>query len=241
MFFHVLTTMKKTLHYFSTIAITSALLTTFSAHAGLIFTIENPGVQASTVPGVTTETFDGFSLGAFSGASAVGTFSTGGSVVAPNAFGGSFATRYYTIGGASGHTSSTLTLPAPEHYFGMWWPAGDSQNQISFFNGANLLASFNVGSILSLALSPAYFGNPNNGQDSREPFVYLDFTTTGSDAITSIQFNNSLTTGFEMDNFSILSQSITPPGNSLPDGGASLLLLSGAAAALLSLRRKFNG
>jgi hypothetical protein len=179
-------------------------------------------------------------VGAFSGASAIGTFSTGGTVVAANAFGGAFGTHYYAVGAQSGQTSATLTLTGPEHYFGMWWSAGDAQNQLSFYDGGTLLGSFNVANLLALNLSPGYFGNPNNGQDTGEPFVYLDFTTTGSDAITKVVFNNSLATGFEMDNLSVLSQSITPPGNQIPDGGSTLCLLSGVAVALVSLRRRAN-
>jgi hypothetical protein len=235
--------MKNNPIHLSALALAGAIATTVSAHAGLIFSIEAPGVQASTVPGVTTEDFNSQPLGSFSGATAVGTLSSGGAIVAPNAYGGSFASDYYAVGTQSGQTQSTLTLTSPQHYFGMWWPAGDAQNILKFYDGATLLNSYNVASLLALSLSPAYFGNPSNpGQDLGEPFVYLDFTTTGTSGITSVEFDNVPgTTGFEMDNFSITDQQIIPPGTQVPDSGSTLLMLCGAAVMLTSVRaaRKF--
>jgi hypothetical protein len=219
-----------------------AFLFVSSASAGVVFTIENAKVQASTVAGVITEDFNSFPLGPLSGSilSGAGTLTPGGSVTAPDAFGGSFASKYYAVGVQSGHTEATLSFGSPQTYFGMWWPAGDLQNHLEIYDGASLLGSYRVGDI-SAGLPGSYFGNPNNGLDANEPFVYLDFTVTGSSHITSVRFlNDSTGSGFEMDNFSIFDKPITPPGhNPMPDGGSTCFMLGGAAL-LLSLLRKRN-
>lgn len=217
-------------------------LTASSADAGVVFTIENPTVQASTVAGVTTETFDSFAVGAFSGSilGGVGTLTPGGAIAAPDAYGGANASRYYAVGVQSGQLASTLTLNSPQHYFGMWWAAGDWENHLEIYDEVTLLGSYRVADIIPF-LSSAYFGNPNSNPNNKinEPFVYLDFTATGSSHITSVRFlNEERTSGFEMDNFSILDRPIDPPGyDPVPDGGSASLML-GAATMLLSLLRK---
>jgi hypothetical protein len=214
------------------------------AHAGLTFTIEDPGVQASPVPGVIVETFDSGSPGAFSGSIAVGSLSVGGAKVSPDAFGGSLGSQYYAVGAQSGATEATLALSSPQHYFGMWWAAGDMGNRLEFYNGSSLLAAYAVGDIIPL-LSAGYFGNPNNGLNALEPYVYLDFTTTGSDEISSVKFINSGGSGYEMDNFSVTDAIITPPGTppgrALPDGGSTFALLGSAVALGVAFRRQIRG
>ncbi len=173
--------------------------------------------------------------------SPVGTFN-GGAVVSGSysggAFGGAYGSDYYAVGVQSGTVQGTLTFAKPEYYFGMWWPAGDAGNELEFYDGSTLLASYRVGDIIP-SLSSAYFGNPNNGLDAAEPFVYLDFTATGSDQFTKVVFNNdTVYSGFEMDNMSVYGQPITPPGNPVPDPASTLALLGFAVTALAGVRRK---
>jgi hypothetical protein len=226
----------------------SGLAAAVPTYAGLVFSIENAGVQASTVPGVVTEDFNSAPVGAFSGSvlGGLGSLTSGGAIVAPDAYGGSApppitGSDYYAVGVQSGQTAATLTLSTAQHYFGLEWLAGDAANVLTFYNGATVIGTYHVGDIIP-SLGPAYFGNPNNGADSSEPFVYLDFTTTGSDAITSVQFNNNLQSGFEMDNMSVLAQEITPPGNPVvPEPSTcisgALLLLPFGASTLRILRK----
>ena len=222
------------------------LVAAVPSHAGLVFSIEGPGVQASTVSGVTTEDFNSQGTGPLAGSIAVGTLSVGGSIVAPNAFGGSAppaaGSDYYAVGVQSGQNQATLTLSSPQNYFGMYWPAGDTQNKLSLYNGATLLGAYSVFDIIATALSSGYYGNPNNGLDSGEPFVYLNFTTTGTDFITSIVFQNNQNSGFEMDNFSIATGNITPPGTVVPEPttmiAGALLLLPFGVSTLRMLRKK---
>jgi hypothetical protein len=245
---------NKLLYTCSPVIALAIIVITPPAHAGLTFTYENPGVQSTTVAGVTTETFDARPLGALSGSilGGAGSLSSGGAVVPPTSSGGAYGgagtgtpasiTRFYAVGAQSGNAGPvTLTFPSPEKYFGMFWMAGDPNNTLSFYNGASLLGSYTVATILA-GLPAAYSGNPNNGLDASEKFVYLDFTATGTDSITSVIFGNGGSTGsgFEMDNFSVTPEPITPPGNSVPDSGSSLLMLGAAFGMILSVRRGFK-
>lgn len=204
-------------------------------HAGFVFSIEGPGVQATSVSPVVTETFDSKPLGALSGSilGGAGTLSAGGDVEAGGGpYGGAGGSQFYAVGAQSGNAGPvTLTLTTPQKYFGMWWPAGDAQNTLSFFDSAdNLLANYTVATILA-GLPAGYNGNPNNGANTGEKYAYLNFTATGTDSIKKVVFGNngSVGTGYEMDNFSITDQSITPPGTVVPEpstyiAGALLLL-----------------
>lgn len=227
------------------------------AHAALVFSYEAPGVQATTVAGVTTETFDSRPLGALSGnvLNNTATLSAGGAVVAGTANSGAFGgagtgapgseTQYYAVGVQSGSAAPvTLEFNTPQKYFGMWWPAGDAKNELSFYDGSNnLLGYYTVGTILA-SLPASYNGNPNNGLDAAEKFAYLNFTATGSDSIKKVVFANSgsLSSGFEMDNFSITTESITPPGTVVPEPSTyiagALLTLPFALKGLRRLRNR---
>lgn len=204
-----------------------------SANAQLAFTIENAGVQSTSVSGVLTENFDSLPIGSWAGGStSVGTFSGGGTVYAADQYGGANGSQFMRpVPGPI-----MLTLPSPQNYFGVWWSAGDPVNFLEFFDGVTSLGVYNVGSIIPY-LNSSYYGNPNAplGRNTREPYAYLNFTTTGSEHITSVKFSGG---NFEFDNVSITDRKITPPGNPIPDGGATLGLLAGGLAAVAALKRK---
>jgi hypothetical protein len=215
------------------------LFTGITSHAGLIFSIEGAGVQASTVPGITTETFDSGSPGAFSGSVAMGSLNAGGAKVAADSFGGAFDSQYYALGVQSGFTAATLSLTTPQNYLGIWWSAGDGRNRLEFYDGATLLGSYRVFDITPF-LGAAYYGNPNDGSNAGEPYVYLNFTTTGGNSITELRLlNDSTAGGFEIDNISVTTQRINPPGILIPtpDSGSTVALFAGAVALVCGLRR----
>ncbi len=203
------------------------------AQAAIIFSFENAGIQQTSVPGVLTENFN-------SGApsSAIGTY-TNANVIPANIFGGAGGTgNYLTLNSSS---TIVLNLNNPQKYFGLWWSAGDSNDLLSFYDGASFVASFTVGDIIPL-LSPAYYGNPNGGSPAvNEPFAYLNFTANGTTSITRVEFTQTGngSGGFESDNHSIFDRPIDPPGNpaNVPDTGFTLALFSLSLGAIGLARR----
>jgi len=118
------------------VAVLGLVAGTGAKAASLIVSVDAPGVQASTVPGVTTETFDSFSAGNYSSLStAVGTITSMDAgqfaIVPANVFGGAGGTgNFFTISGFSGSAApATLVLNTPQAYFGFWWSAADHFNQ----------------------------------------------------------------------------------------------------------------
>ncbi len=215
------------------------------ADAGLLVTLEDPGVQATTVSGAATETFDTFAPGKVASGtllSSIGTYSSdpyGLAIVPHDTYGGSFDTPYVSIGAQSESNTMTLTLNAPQAYFGFEWLAGDSNNVIQFYSGSNLLGTFDVGSLISFINArpdaQQYYGNPNDrGQDPGEPFAYVNVIGTEGTMFDRIVFSNSDSsgTGFETDNHSFLATVPdpipgTPVGPVVPE--PSTLTLAGIA------------
>jgi PEP-CTERM motif len=229
------------------------------ARAGLIVSVDNPGVQSSTVAGATTETFDGSSPGTYSSLNtAVGTVTSasGGkfAIVQADIFGGAGGSgNYFSVGAQSGSAApATLTLNGPQAYFGFWWSAGDFLNQVSFYSGNQLLGSFNTqfvfNALESLPNGSQYFDNPNNGGAPGQAFAYMNFIGTNGTTITSVVFENSGSTasGFESDNWSISPTAPNPIPGTIIVGGIStpepssltLAGIAGALGCLAYLRRR---
>lgn len=208
------------------------LVTGFSTlSASIIITAEAPGVQATTMPGTITENFNSLTpgaLGAF--VSPIGTYSSGAEIVAPNAYGGADQTNYIAVGAQSGTTSYTLTFDGLQSYFGLYWSAADANNVLEFFDGGTMVGDFTTATALG-PLSSAYLGNPNTGADPGEKFAFLNFNSTSpSTDFTSVEFLNSLGTGFESDNHTILAPT--------PEPSEYGFLLGGVALVGLLIRRR---
>ena len=186
-----------------------SLLAAHVAQAGIITTIEAPGVQTSSALDTTTETFNSVSTGYKNSQ----TFSLAGGLTATYS-GTQFVNQADEYGGAGGvgnylslqaTNSVTLTLSASQAYFGLWVSALDPYNQLQFYNGSQLLASYS-GADPRVALLPAsYLGNPNLaflGQDPAENFVFVNFYAQSSaDMFNKIVFSNLPgPTSFESDN-----------------------------------------
>jgi hypothetical protein len=226
---------------FRSVALSAVGLFLFGAQAAraeIVVGFEPPGIQSSSAINTTTIDFDSASTG-FHGSQS---FSLPGALTA-NYVGTQFVLPADQYGGAGGvgnylsvqaGTSVTLNLSAAQAYFGLWLSAADFANQVTFYNGNQLVGSF---SAASLTLLPAaYSGNPNSqflGDDPSEKFVFINFyAQTANDMFNQIVFTNLPGgTAFESDNhtFSTTLQAPTdvPEPCSLAIGGIGLLLLSG--------------
>ena len=204
----------------------ATLLFSVPLQAGLVLSVADAGVQATTVAGAITETFD---TGAPS--TILGTYANE-IVLAPSDFGGAFGTSYLGVF----DSVTTLELNSPQKYFGMWWSALDADNAISVFDGSALLGSY-VPSDLIPIISVDYFGNPNGPGNPSEVYAYVHFTATGSSSITRIEFSNGPNSFFESDNHSVTDQSIVPPGTSLVPEPGSVTLMGLSFAAVFGSRR----
>jgi hypothetical protein len=207
--------MKRNLNFLLACCLGGGLLLAQPLRANVMFTVENAGVQATTVPDTITETFNSVPMGSVSiYVSPIGTIS-GGAIVGANIYGGALGIgNFYGDGNQSGTASATLTFNSAQTFFGLWWSAMDSQNVLKFFDGATLVGTFTTADIVP-SLTSAYYGNPNGGGDSGEPFAYVDFTGTAGTQFTSVEFDNNTTTatGFEVDNLSILACNVPDAAN----------------------------
>lgn len=209
-------------HKFGTLLFGFALvLTSQSSQAAIVVTYaETPGTTTTTISGTQEFAFSsaastgsiyspGLTVGKQNNLSwpGVGTIDT---VYMQNAdqYGAATGTRVYpvqssSVGSPNNTPTTTLSLNTQNAYFGIWWSAGDANNQLQFFNGTSLVATFTTASLLS-ALPSTYKGNPTTqfkGQDSSEDFAFINFYGSSGTTWNSVKFSNVASTGFESDNW----------------------------------------
>jgi hypothetical protein len=194
--------------------------------------VEAPGVQQSSFSNIVTEDFDSLSIGPKPLInSVVGTYTAaapGGMIVAADAFGGAYQTQYLAVGNQSLPTTAiSLDLAGPSTYFGFYFGAMDALNVIEVFDGADLVTTITRAVIEPLlGGNPAYFGNPNTGQNTGEPYAYVNIVAT-SGTFDRLVFTNPSGTGLESDNHSV---QVVPEPSSLAIAGLGLLSVGGVAA-----------
>jgi len=196
-----------------------------------------PGEVATQINGATTETFDEVPLvgnqnNSNTLSSVIGTYvgnSTRIPIIAADQYGGANGSQYMYVGTRTGgdSTSVTLTLDHSADYFGFWWSAGDPANEIQVYSNSTLVATFTTASLTSFLSTPTvtalngtnyvsanYYGNPNagqfNGQDSAEPFAYVDLVANGFN-FNKLVLTNDASSGFENDNNSVYDGSLNIP------------------------------
>lgn len=199
----------------ATLAAVASLLAiaTSTSQAAVVFDVEAPGVQASTLPFSVVETFDTNLTppGSYTVInSPVGTYtaaSPGAIVLNADAYGGANQTRYIAVGAQSQQTSVELAFEIDESYFGFYWGALDSQNNLDVYHLGNLLLTINKTNLMPLLGNPAYFGNPNTGQNTSEPYFFLNIRGTDGTVFDKVVFRNLGTgTGFETDNHTLVPE-----------------------------------
>jgi hypothetical protein len=207
-----------------------------------VVTIEPPGVANQESPlvvngtaygaeGVHQETFDRFGQTSptiqnkifFANDSSLGSYSPSVTRSADQ-FGGAHETPYMTVNPSI--VASTLTLDQQERYFGLWWSAGDTHNELEFFKGGHLLFRFLTADVLAFIrshhLEAQYFGNPNprfRGQNNHEPYAFLNFFADPLNpnvTFDKIILTNNASTGFESDNHTIAAAYKSLTGEEVP-------------------------
>lgn len=221
--------------------VAGSVLGSQSAFAGVVASVEAPGVEASTQSNIITETFNTRSQGVFTTlSSTIGNYTAGANssiILPPDQYGGAVdendhPTQYVSVGsqahGPGG--SMTLKLNGPADYFGMWWSAIDNQNSLTIYNSSDPGTTYTFTSAQILPLlggNLAYYGNPQTGANSNEAYVYVNFNATPGTSFDTIVFTNSNATGFESDNHSI--RSVPEPSSLLMGGAASIIGLAAVA------------
>ena len=175
------------------------------------------GTVANFTP-ATTYAYSSGGAGATSASDAI-------QIVAPNDVGGartsptnSTRTNYFSVGAQSGQPTAKATLTQAGSqgmsYFGLWISALDAQNNLDFYNGSKLVATFNADAITnsgkltgtrnSTGAGTGHYGNPNNSNaNGNESYVFVNFYAANNAASkfdTVVFRNNGTGTGFESDN-----------------------------------------
>lgn len=211
-----------------------------SAFGAILFTTESAGVQQTTVPNTFTESFNvlpAAALGSYN--STIGQYGPGATISGPNAWGGANQTRYIAVGAQSNTNFYTLDFANDIAYFGLNWQAADARNELRFFNNGILIQAFNTSGAFS-ALSSAYNGNPNNGQNTGEKYAFFNFYATGGTVFDRVMFfNDGPSTGFETDNHTILKpRDPVVPTLAVPNPEPATLALVGFTIIAFAFKRR---
>jgi hypothetical protein len=205
------------------------LLTSLQAKAqGILVTIyENAGLQSSTLSNVDVFTFNDFSTGLHTNIvwDSVGSFDQI-YVLNANRYGGAMnestgqRSRFSTVQRSRNIEVSTLTLDNHSSYFGMWWSAGDPANVLTFYNNNELVAQFSTASMFGSAnLSSDYYGNPMTGENSSEPYAFINFFGDNQTSWNKIELSTIGGGGFESDNYTSRISTFNPEIDSQEDLG----------------------
>lgn len=208
----------------------TAGITKIQAQESLKVLISAPKVLASDATGGTliSETFEGFAVPPANFnwapqpngyASAVGTYlqTQGSSYVKTDDQYGTGTPKYMSIRVGA---KVRLNFDEPVNYFGFAWPAGDGKNTIKIIRQGEVIGTFETADVIALIpksntykitsingteyITGQYYGKPNTGQNSNEPYAYLHFVATDNLAFDAVELSMGAGGEFENDNHSIM-------------------------------------
>jgi hypothetical protein len=199
--------------------VAAAVATASAAQAGVTVTYEAPGVTNTTagfdVVGV--ETFDGRSTGTagfssdFGGNGVItGVYNSATQVKSGDQYGGQGGSNYAVTFDSVGYSLSLSSTqnPAGVTYFGYYLPALDGGNLLELYSGDSKIFSFSQANVLAaIGGNSAYFGNPEGpyqGQNSGEPYVFVNFFATEGTSFDRVVFRETPAGGgYESDNHTV--------------------------------------
>ncbi len=185
----------------------------------IITTSEGVGAFNSSLSGTSVQTFDNL-LGIRKDVvwEGVGTFDQL-NVMKADAYGGAPGAKSpngsaYAVEGIGKVATTTLKLNESSSYFGLYWSAGDSANDMKFYDKGVLVADFTTANLMNM-LPKSYYGNPikdgpNSGKNADEPYGFINFFGGQNTAWDTIVFSNTQNSGFEADNYTVRSEGWNP-------------------------------
>ncbi len=245
----------KYIHYAGALTLAAALLAGITPQKAVAdsfsVTYLAPGVQTPSASTTTYyETFNSGFTGTtnFNGSGITGTYSGDYAILPADMYGGAGGTGKYiattTPNGKPG--SYTLTLSQQVNYFGLWFSALDSGNDLYFYNNNTLVYSFLPSNYSTLVgpcpdASNPYCGNPNSaflGQDSGQQYAYLNFLDTNG-TFNKIVFTEDPAVGqFESDNQAIAQNVNSIPGTQITPEPDTLMLFGTGILGLAGIVRR---
>jgi hypothetical protein len=209
----------------------------------IITTSEGVGSFNSTLSGTSVQTFDNLS-GVNKNVvwEGVGTFDEL-NVIPANAYGGAPSKEMptgtaYAVEGIGKVTQTTLKLNEASSYFGLYWSAGDSANDLKFYSNGVLVADFTTANLMNM-LPKSYYGNPitegnNAGANKGEPYGFINFIGGADTSWDTIVFGNTQGSGFEADNYTVRSEGWNPTKDGALPGTAVVALESSGGVQTVS-------
>jgi len=213
-------------------------------------------IGEETFPTASVPTNANFSTIATTGApsgSITGVYSGHLTIAGANQYGGAGGTDYFATVSKNSYTltltaSGTSTGVPGVNYFGLWFSALDTGNQLQFYEDNTLLYTFTPALFSSLVGKCTggnqFCGNPTTNflnQDSSEQFAFLNFYDMDG-YFDKVVFTETSSAGFESDNHTVgYMNPVVPTGTEVgatPEPGSIVLLLSGLIA-LIAVRRQF--
>jgi hypothetical protein len=193
----------------------SVAVLTSSAHATVIYSIENAGVRTTQVAGATTIDFNNGTCGAYIHCSDASIVS--GSVAGRYASPYGITDRYLTVG----HGSTSVSLGGSYDYFGLYWGSIDTYNFLSFYLGDQLVDTFSGSDLPPLVAD----GNQAAWSSNR----YLNFFFSDGDLFDRVVLRSD-GYAFESDNHAFAAVSVPEPG--------TLALLAAGLLGIAASRRR---